>query len=145
MCRARRSAASSPIRGREVLAPVSPAFAPQTAFDAVIQQESGGRAGVVGPQTPYGRALGVAQLLPATARSMADKLGLPYREDLLTAKTPLAADYQRTLGEAYFNEGLARTGNLPDALRYYHGGPNRRLWGPKTQQYARDVLGRMGS
>lgn len=127
-----------------MLASASPAFAPQGAFDAVIQQESGGRLGAIGPQTQYGRALGSTQLLPATARGMADKLGLPFRPDLLTAKTPIAGQYQRALGEAYFNEGLQKTGNLTDALRYYHGGPNRRLWGPKTNAYAGAVLSRLG-
>lgn len=127
-----------------MLLPGSLAFVPQGAFDAVIQQESGGRAGAVGPQTQYGRALGMTQMLPGTARNMAEKLGLPYREDLLTGTGGVAADYQRALGQAYFNEGLQKTGNLPDALRYYHGGPNRRLWGPKTNAYASAVLSRLG-
>lgn len=76
---------------------------------------------------------------------MAAKLGVPYREDLLTAKTPQAADYQRSLGQAYFAEGLNATGNLFDAARYYHGGPNRRQWGPKTNKYAQDVIARIGN
>jgi len=63
----------------------------------------------------------------------------------MTGTSPAAAAYQRAIGEAYFQEGLSATGNLPDALRYYHGGPNRRMWGPKTQRYASEVLGRMGS
>lgn len=112
---------------------------------ALISQESGGRAGAVGPRTPYGRALGMTQMLPATARGVAGKLGLPYREDLLRRTDDLAAKYQRALGEAYFNEGLQATGNLRDAFRYYHGGPNRKLWGRKTNAYADAVLARMGA
>lgn len=86
----------------------------------------------------------MTQMLPDTAREMAAKVGLPFREDLLTGKTAQAAAYQRRLGEAYFNEGLEKTGNLRDALHYYHGGPDRSLWGPKTKAYANAVLRRMG-
>lgn len=111
----------------------------------MIQQESGGRPGVLGPQTRYGQAQGMTQMLPATAQGVAKKLGVPWRPDLMTGTTPQAAQYQRALGEAYFGEGLQATGNLPDALRYYHGGPNRKLWGPKTNKYASDVLARIRS
>lgn len=112
-------------------------------FGALLQQESGGTPGAVGPQTKWGRALGIAQLLPDTAKGVAAKLGVPFRPDLLTAKTPEGARYQAALGEAYFNEGLAKTGNVRDALHYYHGGPNRQQWGPKTRAYANQVLGRL--
>jgi soluble lytic murein transglycosylase-like protein len=61
----------------------------------------------------------------------------------MTASTAEGAAYQRALGEAYLAEGLDRTGNQRDALRYYHGGPNRRQWGPKTNAYADAILGRM--
>jgi soluble lytic murein transglycosylase len=119
------------------------AFNTKEAFEALIQQESGGRAGAIGPKTQWGNALGKTQLLPDTAREMAQKLGVPYREELLRGTSPEAAAYQRALGMAYFQEGLQRTGNLTDALHYYHGGPNRKLWGPKTRSYAKSVLARM--
>ncbi len=115
------------------------------AMNAVVDQESGGRAGAVGPQTPYGQAQGLAQLLPGTAKAMADKLGMPWRPELMTAGSSEAAQYQRALGEAYLREGIAATGNLRDGLRYYHAGPNRKLWGPKTNNYADAVLGRLGA
>ena len=111
-------------------------------FSSLIEQESGGRAGVRGPQTPYGQALGRTQVLPETAKGIARNLGIPYREDLLTGTTPEAAQYQDTLGRAYLEEGFKATGNARDALHYYHGGPDRRLWGPKTRQYADEVLAR---
>lgn len=113
-------------------------------FDALIQQESSGRPGIEGPQTRYGRALGMTQMLPATAREMAQRLRLPYREDLLRGATPQAVQYQRALGRAYLEEAYRETGNWRDALMYYHGGPNRRLWGPKTRRHAERVLGRIG-
>lgn len=89
-------------------------------------------------------AMGSTQMLPATAREMAQKLGLPFRPNLLRSNAPEALQYQRRLGEAYFEQGLKETGNLRDALHYYHGGPDRRLWGPKTRAYANAVLRRLG-
>ncbi len=83
------------------------------------------------------------QVLPDTARGVAQKLGIPYRPDLMTGKTADAADYQRRIGQAYLQEGLQKTGNLRDALHYYHGGPDRTMWGPKTRAYANSVLNRM--
>lgn len=114
-------------------------------FPSLVEQESGGRAGVRGPQTPYGQALGRTQVLPSTARGIARSLGIPYREDLLTGTTPEAAAYQDQLGRAYLQEGFDKTGNARDALMYYHGGPDRSLWGPKTQRYADEVLQRTAS
>jgi soluble lytic murein transglycosylase-like protein len=88
----------------------------------------------------------MTQLLPGTAREMAASLGVPYREDLLRGTSPAAADYQRALGRAYFQQGWNATGGDPrQALMYYHGGPNRRLWGPRTHAYADEVLRRVGS
>lgn len=89
-------------------------------------------------------ALGSTQMLPGTAQEMARKLGLPYREDLLRSNDDLALRYQRALGSAYLREGLEKTGNVRDALHYYHGGPDRRQWGPKTHSYANSVLAILG-
>lgn len=113
------------------------------ALPHLIQQESGGRAGVMGPQTPYGRAVGRTQMLPATAKGVAEAIGEPYRPELLSGTSPEAIDYQDRLGRAYLTQGLEKTGNIQDAFKYYHGGPNKELWGPKTQAYAQQVSGRM--
>jgi len=110
----------------------------------LIQQESGGRVGVLGPQTQYGQAQGMTQMLPATAQGVAKRLGVPWRADLMTGKSPEAAQYQRALGQGYLEEALSKTGNVTDALKYYHGGPNRRLWGPKTNAYANGIARRLG-
>ena len=83
------------------------------------------------------------QMLPSTAQGVAQKIGVPFRPDLLTGKTPDAAQYQRTLGEAYLKQGYNATGNMRDAFRYYYGGPNRSMWGPKTNAYADSVMSRM--
>jgi soluble lytic murein transglycosylase len=114
-------------------------------LEGVIQQESGGRAGVVGPQTRYGQPLGMTQMLPETAREMAGKLGVPFQEELLRGASPEAADYQKKLGAAYLREGLTKHGgDVRKGLMYYHGGPNQKLWGPKTRSYADSILGRLG-
>jgi len=101
--------------------------------NAIEPQESGGRAGAIGPQTRYGRAQGASQMLPATAQSMAQKLNIAWRPDLMTAKTPEGLEYQRKLGIAYTQEALDRTGGDPRAAAaFYHGGPDTRIHGPKT-------------
>jgi soluble lytic murein transglycosylase-like protein len=120
-------------------------FQPSAVMDSLIAVESGGRAGIQGPQTPYGRAQGLTQMLPATAQGIATKLGVPWRADLMTGASPDAAAYQRALGQAYLEEGYKATGNIRDALHYYHGGPSRKLWGPKTRAYADNVISRLGS
>lgn len=108
---------------------------------ALIQQESGGRGTAVSPAG----ALGSTQLLPTTAQAMAAKLGVPYRPAMLQSNDPNALAYQHALGAAYLQEGFDKTGNARDALRYYHGGPNRAQWGPKTNAYADAILGRLGN
>ena len=84
------------------------------------------------------------QLLDGTAKEMAGKLGLAWRPDLMTDTSPVAQQYQEALGKAYFMQGLHATGNYYDAARYYYGGPDRRQWGPKTEQYARSFIARLG-
>lgn len=108
---------------------------------ALIHQESGGNGMAVSNKG----ALGSTQMLPKTAHEMATKLGLPFRPDLLRSNQPEALQYQRRLGEAYFQEGLEKTGNLRDALHYYHGGPDRSRWGPKTHAYANSILSKLGN
>lgn len=108
---------------------------------ALIHQESGGD----GTARSYKGALGSTQMLPGTAKLMADKIGLPFRPNLLRSNAPEALRYQRALGEAYLKEGFEVTGNLRDALHYYHGGPDRSQWGPKTRAYARSIMARLGS
>lgn len=114
------------------------------ALPSLVEQESGGRVGVLGPQTKYGRAQGMTQMLPATAEATARKIGMEWRPEMMTGTDQEAADYQQALGEAYLREGIEATGNLEDGFRYYHGGPDRKQWGPKTNAYAEQVMGRVG-
>lgn len=109
-------------------------------MDALTHQESGGNGLAVSPKG----AIGSTQMLPATAQQMAARLGLPFRPDMLRSNAPAALRYQRALGQAYLEEGYRKTGNLQDALHYYHGGPDTRQWGPKTNAYANAILSRLG-
>lgn len=118
-----------------------PAPVADLAWQANVQQESGGNGNAVGRPTEYGRALGSTQMLPATAQAMAQKLGLPWRPELLVGNTREELDYQNQLGRAYFDEGLQRYGGDPyKAAMYYHGGPNEAEWGPKTRAHADAVM-----
>jgi len=120
-----------------------PVTAESLYFNAIRPQESGGQAGAIGPQTPYGRAQGSSQMLPSTAAAMAKRLGLPWRPDLMTAKTPEGLAYQDRLGIAYVQEALDATGGDPQrAAMYYHGGPNQNLHGPRTRRYSQEVMQR---
>jgi hypothetical protein len=108
---------------------------------AMVEQESGGRPGVLGKPTRYGQAQGLSQMLPATARAMAEKIGVPWRPEMMTGTSPEAAAYQDQLGRAYMQEGLERYGGDPRmAALYYHGGPNQEIWGPDTRAHADKVM-----
>lgn len=110
-------------------------------FGGLVRQESSGIAGRPGPITRYGQPFGMTQLLPGTARDMAHRLGMPYRPELLRGTDETAARYQQALGRAYLREGLERyNGDQRRALMFYHGGPNERLWGPRTRAYAEQIL-----
>lgn len=85
----------------------------------VFMLESGGNAGT---QDSYQGAQGGMQMLPSTAKAM----GASNPRDM-TQAIPAAA--------RYLAEGLDATGSPQGALAYYHGGPNREIWGPKTAAY----------
>jgi hypothetical protein len=90
--------------------------------------------------------MGIGQIMPDTAKALAARLGLPYRPDLMGQTTPEAKKYQDALTDAATREAWEygqRSGNLGDAAMYYHGGSNRKIWGPKTRKYGQDVLARM--
>jgi soluble lytic murein transglycosylase-like protein len=114
------------------------------AVNIIQSMESSNRPGVEGPMTKWGTAKGSMQLLDGTAQGVAKQLGIPWQPGLMTQKTPEAAAYQRTLGAAYYQQGLDATGNYYDAARHYHGGPNRSQWGDKTNAYADEFMKRFG-
>ncbi|MEN0036265.1 MAG: transglycosylase SLT domain-containing protein [Cellvibrio sp.] len=85
---------------------------------SVIRQESGGRVDAVSPKG----ALGVMQLMPATARHMAGELGIAYDHQRLTRD----ASYNKQLGSAFLSKMLDRYDGEPAlAVAAYNAGPGR--------------------
>lgn len=88
----------------------------------IIRQES---AFDIRATSPVG-ARGLMQLMPATARELCDKEGVPYGTERI-----YDPELNIRLGTAYFRHLLNRfDGNVELALAGYNGGPNRiaRLW-----------------
>ena len=86
--------------------------------EKVIQHESGGRVAVVSPKG----ARGLMQLMPGTAREMAQELNLHYSEQRLTRD----GEYNKQLGTAYLDKLLKRyDGATALAVAAYNAGPGR--------------------
>jgi soluble lytic murein transglycosylase len=84
----------------------------------LTRQESSFNAAAVSPSG----ALGLMQLLPGTARDVADKLNVPFFQDKLT-RDPA---YNVQLGSQYLADMLQRFGGSYElALAAYNAGPNR--------------------
>ena len=101
---------------------------PASLIAGIIRQES---AFDTRATSPVG-ARGLMQLMPATAREMSGKIGIPYQPDRLY--TP---EVSIRLGSAYFKEVLdGFDGNVELALAGYNGGPNRirRMWNEQGEQ-----------
>ncbi len=97
----------------------------------LTMRESGYRF-VQGPPTQWGRAQGPHQILCGTARELGERdCGLLMRD----------ADRSADLAARYVMQGYRATGSWGGAAAFYHGGPNRRLWGHKTRAYAQAVGG----
>ncbi len=96
----------------------------------MIHQESGFDAAA----TSHAGARGLMQLMPATGREVAGRLGLPWSTSRLSDP-----EYSVRLGTRYFRSMLGLfDGNVELALAAYNGGPGRisRLWraaGPNAE------------
>ena len=107
-----------------------------------LAQESGGNYAAVNKVTG---ALGAYQIMPQTGQALAQRLGVPWRQDLMTGDSPEARAYQDQLGTAAIQEAITGGGGNPsDVFSYYYGGSDRSKWGPNTRQYASEMMGRMG-
>jgi soluble lytic murein transglycosylase len=92
------------------------------AFDALIQAESGGQQFDKNgqPLTSSAGAIGIAQVMPATAPEAAKLAGLPWDEQ----RYKRDAAYNRALGRAYFDEQLRiNKGDLAKTYAAYNAGP----------------------
>lgn len=97
--------------------------------DAVIMQESAGKANAVGPRTKYGNAKGLMQLLDSTGKEWHKKLALKGEYD------PFNAQQNKTIGTAYLDNLTARyKGSVPLALAAYN-------WGMGNLDRALDGIG----
>jgi soluble lytic murein transglycosylase len=117
-----------------ILAHARSAGVPPNLVAGIIRQES-----AFDPRatSPVG-ARGLMQLMPATAREVSGKVGVPYRPDEL-----YDPDLSVRLGSTYFRELLDRfDGNVELALAGYNGGPNRiqRLWKESGEAELDDFL-----
>jgi soluble lytic murein transglycosylase len=96
----------------------------ERAFNILIAAESGGRQlGADGkPLTSPKGAIGIAQIMPATAREAAKLAGLPWDEK----KYKNDPDYNKAIGLAYFQKQLqVNGGDLAKAYAAYNAGPRR--------------------
>jgi soluble lytic murein transglycosylase len=89
---------------------------PEGLVYAVMRQESGYDPEVVSPA----RAVGLLQLLPETARSVAAEAGLPHDDAMLTSPP-----HNISLGARYLHSLLDKFhGQVPLAVAGYNGGPD---------------------
>ncbi len=113
-----------------------------TVLPVIMQQESGGNYTAKNPETG---ALGAYQVMPATAQGIAKQLGIPWKPELMANDTPAGRSYQDRIGRAAVKEAIDASGGDPATMAaYYHGGSDQSKWGPRTQQYASEVAGRLG-
>lgn len=110
---------------------------------AIIAKESGGRYGI--PNAEGSGAMGLGQIMPDTARAIAKRIGLPYRPELLAGDDEASRKYQDTLTAETTKEAWEYGKGDPQlAAQYYFAGPNKKGWGPKTQEYGLDLMRRLG-
>lgn len=108
---------------------------------AIVAQESGGDYTAVNKTTG---ALGAYQIMPATGKALAQRLGLPWRPDMMVRNDPASVRYQDAIGTAAITEAIEASGGDPRiAAMYYHGGSDRNKWGPRTIKYGEDLLNRL--
>ncbi len=101
---------------------------PADALMRIASVESGFNPRAIGQPTQWGRARGLFQFLDSTARG----LGIDPMDPAQ------AADGAARM----FADNMARFGSVEGAVAAHFAGPDTSMWGPKTAQYVRDVLGR---
>jgi hypothetical protein len=94
---------------------------PRSVFQRMLTVESGGRQFDANgrPLTSSAGAIGIAQVMPGTAPEAAALAGLPFDENRYRTDP----EYNRALGEAYFNEMLRQFGDIERAVAAYNAGP----------------------
>lgn len=111
---------------------------------ALRAQESGGDYGITNFEGSG--AMGAYQFMPDTARALAKRLGIEYRPDLMQGalgRSKGGIEYQERLMDEQMKDILAFSGDdVGRAGTYHFAGPNEKGHGPKTRQYASDIIRR---
>lgn len=90
--------------------------------------------------------MGIGQVMPETGAALAKRIGLPWNPNMMASTSVAGKRYQDAITDAAVREAWNAGGQGKDpkaSAMYYHGGSNRKIWGPKTRRYADEVLGRM--
>lgn len=103
---------------------------PMNVLAALAQQESRYNSTAVGVPTKWGRAKGMLQYIDPTANT----LGI----------NPFDAKQSIRAAAAQFRDRLDQGYSIAEAIAAHHGGDDRKQWGPKTQQYVSEVMGKAG-
>ena len=103
---------------------------PVNVLMALGHQESRYRANAVGTPTQWGRARGLMQYLDSTAQGMGINPFDPEQSIDAAAK-----QIRQRLDKGY---------SMEDAVKEHFAGPDRKLWGTKTDAYGREVLDKAG-
>lgn len=106
---------------------------PET-LDRQWATESGRGKNLIGPETKWGRAKGHFQFIDDTANAISDKMGFKFDPNDFS-ESLLAAGYLWKENMAMFG------GDEKLAAAAYHGGPNRKQWGPVTAAYVNKLTG----
>ena len=104
---------------------------PVNVLMALGHQESRYNAAAVGPTTKWGRAKGMMQYLDSTAEGMGINQFDPAQSIDAAAKQ--------------IRERLDKGYSMDDAVKEHFAGPDRKLWGPKTEVYGREVMEKAGA
>jgi N12 class adenine-specific DNA methylase len=103
---------------------------PVNVLMALGHQESRYNAQAIGPTTQWGRAKGMMQYLDSTAKGM----GI----------NPFAPEEAIPAAAKQIRERLDKGYSMEDAVKEHFAGPDRKLWGPKTDAYGREVMQKVG-
>lgn len=128
--------------GRELAAVSSLVGVPAELLHSVMQQESGGNPNAVshpGPDQVQTPAHGLMQITPGTFASVA-----PQAAKLLGRKPDPSNPLDNILASGLlWRKYLDRSqGDVGIAAKMYHGGEGTQAWGPRTEQYSRDIASR---
>jgi len=100
------------------------------ALGAMANMESNFNPYAEGPDTKWGKAQGMFQFLPSTAKG----LGIDPTDPEQAARAAAKMLYDNT----------AKYGSLEKAFMAHHGGPNTDIWGPKTRAYGKKGISLLG-